>query len=413
MATKGKDVGSTGKEKKGTSSPSKRLQSGSTKRSFRPSSNLESTEKDRSSSPSTRKQTPSYLKPTISSQNIRKEDSFLSPSIQRRRSFDKLPSHAQIRKALLSPNHKRPTRSSSVTPAKPSAPPKPASDRSSRTPRLVKSHTIGAKWVSVKKAAATKNVVAETGDKLYNESQYEDLDSSLVGVVQEEEVKSVDKVVEVESSSIEPNSDEGEKLKPCDQTLTENHQSTEDIICDQESKDEINGNHPEESSWDEPKVEDSLHKVGEEDEAENPISKEGDEPSIEDSGEVENKGEEPSVIKDSGEDRNKGEEPSIEDSREDQNKDKAEEEVDDGGSQKRADEDEEKQKNVVEEEKPKAENPALSKQQSSANGKKDSQVQNEVIEEFASKLLEKRKNKVRALVGAFETVISLQEPDQA
>ena len=400
MATKGKDVGSTGKEKKGTSSPSKPLQSGSTKRSSRPSSNHDSTEKDRSSSPSTRKQTPSYLKPTISSQNIRKEDFSLSPSIQRRRSFDKLPSHAQIRKALLSPNHKRPTRSSSVTPAKPSAAPKPASDRSSRAPRLVKSHTIGAKSVNATKKEAPTHVDAETGDKLYklyNESQYEDLDSSLVGVVQEEEVKSVDKVVEVESSSIEPNSDEDEKLKPCDQTSTENHQSTEDKICDQESKDEINSNHPEESSWDEPKVEDSLGKVGEEDEAENPISKEGDEPSIEDSGEVENK----------------GEEPSIEDSREDQNKDKAEEEVDDEGSQKRADDDEERQKNVVEEEKPKAENPALSKQQSSANGKKDSQVQNEVIEEFASKLLEKRKNKVRALVGAFETVISLQEPDQA
>lgn len=41
---------------------------------------------------------------------------------------------------------------------------------------------------------------------------------------------------------------------------------------------------------------------------------------------------------------------------------------------------------------------------------KDSPVYNDVIEETASKLLEKRKNKVRALVGAFETVISLQEP---
>ncbi|XP_031386345.1 uncharacterized protein LOC116199899 [Punica granatum] len=44
-------------------------------------------------------------------------------------------------------------------------------------------------------------------------------------------------------------------------------------------------------------------------------------------------------------------------------------------------------------------------------GKKDSPVSNDVIEETASKLLEKRKNKVRALVGAFETVISLQEPE--
>lgn len=45
----------------------------------------------------------------------------------------------------------------------------------------------------------------------------------------------------------------------------------------------------------------------------------------------------------------------------------------------------------------------------SSVGKKDSPMYNDVIEETASKLLEKRKNKVRALVGAFETVISLQE----
>ncbi|GAV65716.1 CaM_binding domain-containing protein [Cephalotus follicularis] len=43
-------------------------------------------------------------------------------------------------------------------------------------------------------------------------------------------------------------------------------------------------------------------------------------------------------------------------------------------------------------------------------GKKDSQgLLNNVIEETASKLVETRKSKVKALVGAFETVISLQE----
>lgn len=43
-------------------------------------------------------------------------------------------------------------------------------------------------------------------------------------------------------------------------------------------------------------------------------------------------------------------------------------------------------------------------------GKKDAQgLYNNVIEETASKLVESRKSKVKALVGAFETVISLQE----
>ncbi|KAL3844330.1 hypothetical protein ACJIZ3_001733 [Penstemon smallii] len=45
-----------------------------------------------------------------------------------------------------------------------------------------------------------------------------------------------------------------------------------------------------------------------------------------------------------------------------------------------------------------------------AHGKKDAALSNDVIEETASKLREQRKNKVKALAGAFETVISLQDP---
>ncbi|KAI3956438.1 hypothetical protein MKX01_016851 [Papaver californicum] len=44
-------------------------------------------------------------------------------------------------------------------------------------------------------------------------------------------------------------------------------------------------------------------------------------------------------------------------------------------------------------------------------GKKETQAYNDVIEETASKLVEKKKNKVLALAGAFETVISLQETE--
>lgn len=43
--------------------------------------------------------------------------------------------------------------------------------------------------------------------------------------------------------------------------------------------------------------------------------------------------------------------------------------------------------------------------------KKESQMSNDVIEETRSKLLEKKKSKVRALVGAFETVMSLQDSE--
>lgn len=43
--------------------------------------------------------------------------------------------------------------------------------------------------------------------------------------------------------------------------------------------------------------------------------------------------------------------------------------------------------------------------------KKDNTAYNDVIEETASKLREQRRNKVKALVGAFETVISLEDPE--
>ncbi|XP_010265490.1 PREDICTED: serine/arginine repetitive matrix protein 1-like [Nelumbo nucifera] len=55
------------------------------------------------------------------------------------------------------------------------------------------------------------------------------------------------------------------------------------------------------------------------------------------------------------------------------------------------------------------ENVALKRQNTEA--KKEAMAYNDVIEETASKLVGKRKNKVLALVGAFETVISLQEPE--
>ncbi|KAJ4950835.1 hypothetical protein NE237_027667 [Protea cynaroides] len=62
---------------------------------------------------------------------------------------------------------------------------------------------------------------------------------------------------------------------------------------------------------------------------------------------------------------------------------------------------------VNEEVKPAAENIILKRQD--GQGKRESQAYNDVIEETASKLVGKRQSKVKALVGAFETVISLEE----
>ena len=57
----------------------------------------------------------------------------------------------------------------------------------------------------------------------------------------------------------------------------------------------------------------------------------------------------------------------------------------------------------------KQENSATQRQQDKTHGKYDSPVSNDVIEETANKLRENKANKVRALAGAFESVISSQD----
>ncbi|RRT43187.1 hypothetical protein B296_00056593 [Ensete ventricosum] len=55
---------------------------------------------------------------------------------------------------------------------------------------------------------------------------------------------------------------------------------------------------------------------------------------------------------------------------------------------------------------------AASKKPAAMQGKKkEAQMSNDVIEETRSKLLERKKSKVSALVGAFETVMSMQDPE--
>lgn len=66
---------------------------------------------------------------------------------------------------------------------------------------------------------------------------------------------------------------------------------------------------------------------------------------------------------------------------------------------------------VVGNDDPKLEVEKVEPQRQNVRGKKNAPAYNDVIEETASKLVEKRKSKVKALVGAFESVISLEEPE--
>jgi hypothetical protein len=64
--------------------------------------------------------------------------------------------------------------------------------------------------------------------------------------------------------------------------------------------------------------------------------------------------------------------------------------------------------NAQEEEKPDDANSPQKKQVVQGNKKESHAAYNDVIEETKNKLLEERKNKVKALVGAFETVIDYE-----
>ncbi|RWR84334.1 high mobility group nucleosome-binding domain-containing protein 5-like protein [Cinnamomum micranthum f. kanehirae] len=57
---------------------------------------------------------------------------------------------------------------------------------------------------------------------------------------------------------------------------------------------------------------------------------------------------------------------------------------------------------------PKRETEEKKPRRQGSHGRRESQVYNDVIEETASKLVEERKSRVKALVGAFETVISFE-----
>lgn len=406
MATKAKD-GPPGKEKKVTS-PS-------------------------SSNPADRKKTatssvPNYLKPTMSSRPTSKTGTTVrkpkphsddhtaastttqKPSLTRRRSFDKPPSPSRVQKALVSPPSRREkaTRGSSVSP-KPVATSKTPTRvvKSSQIPfsrtKSLKKTTIPAvkKGTSSSSAHASASKAAPTSpDKVDHhqtpcvESEPEDKESMLTEVEDNELVKMECEVelihpeilisgnkeqADVVEDADEKIDHEDEKVKSCDTTTVLEEQNLPVAPQVEEPQDNkvhnveettIEDHHVEEK----PKAEENSISVEPEAEV---VAKEGEEGVIEiDHNPEEGKTLEKKVVEDG---KVKSEEP--------------EESV------------------VVEEAKPpEAEKTVVAKPQA-VQGKKEPRASgNDVIEETTTKLME-RKNKVRALAGAFETVISLQKPE--
>lgn len=427
MATKPKESSNVGKEKKVPPSSSSHITP--TRSSTKLSSISSSTPKPSSSSPSSscstskEKPVPNYLKPTISSRHdealkpIKKHGADHDPNqratLNRRRSFDKPPSSSRVQSALVSPGPKerRATGRSSSFSSKTittTSSSKPTSDNKPlRSPKPAKSQPIFVK--STAKSTVPKKEASNASASISNRIPKSPSDQSQTVVVQNAEAKQEDteslaheEVAEVErevnvcpeepkpddndqhfgAADGEANSDETENKsfdvstpileelvkadihdagleeKPADNTQLEGEED------DQNKKNEESSeSHTEEGIASEAKEDVEEDKVNE-------IAVQETNVVVE-----ENKNDGKTVD-------NETEEVACEGS----NVDKEEEDVEEGKAEA-------------------AEAEGSVKRQ----GKKDNApAYNDVIEETASKLLEKRKNKVKALVGAFETVIDYE-----
>lgn len=375
MATKEKNVGTHGKEKKGihSSSSSQTHPISRNKTSPKPSRPSDALDhKDLPSSSS--KQTPHYLKPTISSR--------LDPP--HKKIDDKKPSFSKRPKPLDKPP-------SPLREQKPVTPPKPIGDRTAKTtPRVGKSQSSIGKPNNLNRCANTGSkkeiIYAPSSDPNRTES---DPEESLVHVhvhVVEEQL------VEDESEEKYPSNEilpvVSESKKQVDGVHDESPKDNVGLTLEAESVDthfeetgdhlngEVNGDIQQEEKEDSftKQVVENTH--AEEGETINPDVVAYENPKV-----VLQKNEEFAGIKDIA--HVNGDEEKV--------------------SVKKLDEKEE----VLKE----SEDEKVAVKQQVVHGKKDSPAYNDVIEQTASKLVEKRKSKVKALVGAFETVISLQEPD--
>ncbi|KZV51509.1 dentin sialophosphoprotein-like [Dorcoceras hygrometricum] len=405
MATRTKDS-APAREKRGTS-PSNSPQTGTaTQRRSRPSPSKTSSPAKSQDSTTSEKQIPNYLKPTISSANDTPKqqgkkpiavETVHKPSLSRRRSFDRPPSASSTQKARISPN---PTLRSSSFSSKTSTTQKPKD--------AGKHSSLYARPISTVKKSGTyvKKQDTGSGTALVKEqvtSPSEIMEASDASVIPQPEVKQ-----EVEESAVAKVEEEAPQIK------SNNEMGTEILV--QEESEPIK-----EEKGEDVKVEtEAVDAISEQDDASLAIKTE-EEPEGE--SHIEETGSKHQELEEHGSnkcDNNQNEErvsdipiAEVEEKDEEHGQKDGEhgeyldeKEVEASGNETTESKEMEVQEIRVEE---KQEEDVAVKQQV-PQGKKDSAVSNDVIEETASKLREQRKNKVKALAGAFETVISLQEP---
>ncbi|KAL2517446.1 Dentin sialophosphoprotein-like [Abeliophyllum distichum] len=391
MATRTRET-TPGKEKRGTSpSYPKKI----------PNSKSSSPDKTASD-----KHIPNYLKPTISSgpdaskqlgKKLASTDNANKPNLTRRRSFDKPPSPSRTQKSRISPN---PTLRSSSFSSKTTmtthksipdkllkTPPKDAGKRSFIARPSKKSSPSNKKQDTARSGSITKEQV-NSPDK--SDALQVDIGQALqVDIGQEEQVSSVTDAEYEETVHVVSNYELGPEFLVLEdkEPISITRQAEPEIVTDEdvvtvesykvsEQPDISLGVETKELPEDEPKVETTT---GNQQELEEHILNE------------KNPTQSDETLADNS---------------------KAEVEEKEGAKAldgiETIDSEELEMEQVVEEVKLETENEE-SKQEDSEK-KKDSTLSNDVIEETASKLREQRKNKVKALAGAFETVISLQDP---
>lgn len=423
MATTKREGNNAWKEKM-VISPSKSRAPNITKTRPKPSTTSSTDHKAASSSSTTtttaaatEKRLPHYLRPTLSSRhesvkNAKKpgpEDTAKkASSLNRRRSSDNKPQSAVVSHGL---KEKTTTVRSNTIPSKGTHSVKPIAERTPKTSKFGKPqaplHAKGTIKSSTNPAATKEefhHALASTkGLDVTQTSSHESEEEGETLVHEVEEVVNVEVGAETESNISEvPKSEDFEdgsvvESDHVDSIIEDEHEVKP---CDiPEVSEEIKTNAT-------AQIEEAEAKAQKEEEAENEHG--GEENESKEESNVEESVAISEAVVEVGE--VKGEDSEAENKNEGNMVDEKEE-VDGGSEGLNLKEGQDVEVGAVEETKPEVVNTASSRRQV-GQGKKESQAYNDVIEETASKLLEKRKNKVKALVGAFETVIDIETPSK-
>ncbi|XP_004245429.1 cell wall protein DAN4 [Solanum lycopersicum] len=418
MATRAREPAPAGKEKRGTSPIHHQR---STTNTSKTTSTVRKQTDPTLTTSSLNKNVPSYLKPTItqakksaSSGDLHNTHSTKTSNLARRRSFDNNPPlHSSSPKTRISPSPKeRIPRSSSSLSTKTSTSQKPLLDRLSKT--TTSKDAIGKqRSAGLNSRPVTKRKTTTTTTRKHDSASGSTTKAS----------------VTANSPDIAQNviSHEGEQSEPEDHQELTTHEtekettiSDNEMIADSDAGEHENDNENENDSATEDHIEElsnenvnsaELKDINAPDDSatlvENPETK------IEEPEEINNEPNEPDLSE------KEKEETVINATEENQESKEEDEETNQEKETPIVEETESlssKQVEVGVEETTEAEpvkntNVASSKSlHHVVQGKNnESVVSNNVIEETATKLREQRKNKVRALAGAFETVISRQD----